>query len=91
MTPGNPQPANTLLGQMLLEMDRPGEALEAFEAQLELWPRHFNSIWGAARAAAASGDGVRAVAHYSSLMELTGEESGDRPALGEARAYLASD
>ena len=45
-----------LLGEMLLENDRPQQALEAFEADLRNEPGRFWSLYGAAQAAERAGD-----------------------------------
>ena len=56
VTPGPPLPARELLGDMLLEIGRPAEALAAYEASLREAPNRFNSLYGAARAAELSQD-----------------------------------
>ena len=50
------KPAFELLGEVLLELDRPEEALEAFEASLERAPRRALSLIGLRKAAEAVGD-----------------------------------
>ena len=87
VTPGPTLPAYELLGDLLLEQARPAEALVAYRRSLELYPRRFNSLLGAARAARASGDGVLARTFYRELLEAA--DGGTRePALGEARAFV---
>ncbi|HEY9449564.1 MAG TPA: hypothetical protein VIQ60_07405, partial [Gemmatimonadaceae bacterium] len=54
VTPGPTLPAYELLGDLLLEQKQPAEALVAYRRSLELYPRRFNSLLGAARAARAS-------------------------------------
>jgi len=39
------------VGDLLMELDRPGEALEAYEASDAIWPERYNTLIGAARAA----------------------------------------
>ena len=56
VTPGSVQPAGELYGDLLLSLGRNSEALEAYETSLKTWPRRFNSLLGAARAAAAAGE-----------------------------------
>ena len=60
VTPGAPLPARELLGDMLLEMGQPAEALAAYEASLREAPNRFNSLYGAARAAERSQNTDRA-------------------------------
>ena len=90
VTPGAIQPAYELLGDLLLEIEQPRAALDAYVTSLKTWPGRFNSFLGAARAAAAAGDGVQASSFYSSLLELTTDESVERLAIEEAKAYLGS-
>lgn len=56
VTPGPLAPARELLGEMLLEMKEPAEALQQFEATLAKEPGRFRAIYGAARAAQLSGN-----------------------------------
>ncbi len=88
VTPGALQPAYELLGDLLLELNQPGEALEAYELSLAKWPRRFNSVLGAARAAVGSGEQLLAESYYSDLLELAGESK--RPAIREAKAFLGT-
>ncbi len=53
VTPGRLVPARELLGDMLLEMKRPADALKEFEASEKHDPNRFRGIYGAAQAAAA--------------------------------------
>jgi hypothetical protein len=56
VTPGPLAPARELLGEMLLEMNEPVEALKQFEATLKKEPGRFRALYGAARAAQLSGN-----------------------------------
>ena len=51
VTPGPVLPAPEVLGDLLMEMNRPDLALPKFEAVLQRAPRRFNATYGAARAA----------------------------------------
>ena len=55
VTPGPLVPARELLGEMLLQLNDPRQALEQFEATLKKEPRRFRSLYGAAQAAQLSG------------------------------------
>ncbi len=88
VTPGAILPARELLGDMLLEMGRPAEALVAYEASLGEAPRRFNSLYGAARAAAASGRTDEARDFYTVLLGQCVAGS-PRPELVEAKAYVS--
>ncbi len=56
VTPGPLAPARELLGDMLLEMNEPVQALEQFEATLKKEPGRFHALYGAAHAAQLSGN-----------------------------------
>jgi len=88
VTPGRIVPARELLGEMLLELKRPAEALKEFEASAQREPSRFRGLAGAAQAAAQAGDSGKAKQYYARLVELAGK--GDpRPELTRAKAYLA--
>lgn len=86
VTPGALYPPYEALGDLLLELDRHEEALAAYEASLETWPKRYNSLLGAARAAAALGQADVAERYYQELLEVAADDS-KRPGLEEARAY----
>jgi tetratricopeptide (TPR) repeat protein len=88
VTPGRILPARELLGEMLLELKRPAEALKEFEASQIREPNRFHGFAGAARAAAESGDSNKAKQHYIRLVELVGKGEG-RPEVARAKAFLA--
>lgn len=84
VSPGALLPSREALGELLLELDRPGEALEAFRSSQEVWPGRYRTLLGAARAAAAVGDEGTAREYYGMLLDTIAEESG-RPEIEEAR------
>jgi tetratricopeptide (TPR) repeat protein len=85
VTPGPTLPAYELLGDLLLELKRPAEALAVYKQSLDLYPRRFNSLLGAARAARASGDDATARAFYRQLLDVA-RGTTRSAALDEARA-----
>jgi len=87
VTPGVPLPARELLGDMLLEVGQPAEALVAYEASLREAPNRFNSLYGAARAAELSQNGERARALYAALLAQCIADSA-RPELAQARKIV---
>ena len=90
VTPGRLLPARELLGDMLLEMKRPAEALKEYEASQLREPNRYRGLYGAGQAAAQSGNRDKARHYFSKLIELAG--SGDfRPEMEKARQYLASN
>jgi len=88
VTPGAILPARELLGDMLLEMGRPLDALAEYEASLKEAPKRFNSLYGAARAAASAGRADRARAFYGELLAQSVAGS-PRPELAQAKAYVS--
>jgi tetratricopeptide (TPR) repeat protein len=88
VTPGPTLPADELLGDLLMERAHPTEALAAYKRSMELYPKRFNGLLGAARAAHALGDKSQAGKFYHELLEVS--EGGTRqPALKEAEDYVA--
>jgi len=88
VTPGPTLPAQELLGDLLLEQTQPTKALAAYKRSIESYPRRFNSLLGAARAARALGDESLARTFYQELLEVA--DGGTRqPALKEAQHYVA--
>lgn len=90
ITPGPILPPRELLGDLLLELERPAEALAAYEAALADSPRRFNGLAGAARAARAAGDREKTAVYYEALVELASASEARAAELDEARAYLAA-
>ena len=89
VTPAPVVPARELLGDLLLEVNRPADALKEFETTLVTEPNRFRSLFGAARAAQLAGDQARARSFYTTLVNLCGNADTERPELREAKAFLA--
>jgi tetratricopeptide (TPR) repeat protein len=90
VTPGRLVPARELLGDMLLQVNRPAEALKEYETSQQREPNRYRGLYGAGHAAAQSGNRDKARYYFSKLIELAG--SGDlRPETEKARRYLASE
>lgn len=88
VTPGNVAACRQLLGEMLLELDRPAQALAEFERSLKRDPGRFRSIYGAGRAAEMSGNREAAHRYYARLQVVTIDRDSDRPELARAEAFL---
>lgn len=88
VSPGNVASSRELLGEMLLELDRPAEAFAEFEQSLKRDPNRFRSIYGAARAAEASGNRKEARDYYARLQILTADHDTARDELAQAKAFL---
>src|SRR5574341_16793 len=90
VTPGRLLPARELLGDMLLELKRPAEALKEYEASQQRESNRYRGLYGAGQAAAQAGNRDKARHHFSKLIELAG--SGDlRPEMERVRRYLANN
>ncbi|MFB0937883.1 MAG: hypothetical protein QMB29_02980 [Urechidicola sp.] len=88
VTPGEVLPADELLGDMLLELNRPEDALVAYEINLKGHPNRFNGLYGAAIAAKLSGNEEKARLYFNQLLEMTKNSNSDRPELIEARKHV---
>lgn len=88
VTPGEVLPARELLADMLLEMNKPAEALIAYEATMSNQPNRFNSLYGAALAAEKLNEPGKAGNFYKQLTDMAGSPGAQRPELDRARAFL---
>jgi tetratricopeptide (TPR) repeat protein len=89
ISPGPILPARELLGDMLLELGQPALALKEYEASQQREPNRFRGWYGAATAAAKSGDREKAKRYYANLAALA-ERGENRPELQQAKRYLAA-
>jgi hypothetical protein len=80
--------AHEALGMLLLELDQPGEALQAYEASLRTSKNRLRSHAGAAAAAVRAGNASAARSYYGKVLELADGADATRPELVEAGAYL---
>ncbi len=87
VTPGPVVPARELLGELLLTIGKPAEALAAFESTLERSPNRFNALYGAATAAQTAGQREKARLYFSSLIQMSDPVS-QRPELSTAKSYM---
>ena len=70
VTPGELLPAREMLGELLLELKRPQDALKEYVVSLRISPNRMNGYLGAARAAIAAGDEHSARLYYRRLLDL---------------------
>jgi tetratricopeptide (TPR) repeat protein len=89
VTPGPIAPAHELLGDMLLTLEQPAEALVEFEAALVTEPNRFRSLYGAARAAELASETETARGYYEALLALSANSDSERAEVAEAEAFLA--
>ena len=89
VTPGPLAPARELLGEMLLQMNQPTQALEQFELTLKKEPGRFRALDGAARAAQLSGNRDAAQKYFLELLTVCRRaDQPQRSELIEAQQYI---
>lgn len=74
VTPGEVLPARELLADMLIQMNKPAQALEMYQASLKTRPNRQNSIYGAWAAATASGKKELAKIYAKQFQDITGKD-----------------
>ncbi len=89
VTPARLLPARELLGDMLLELKRPAEALKEYESSHVREPNRLRGYYGAALAASQAGDRAKAKLYYTRLVELAGKGE-PRAEVTAARAWLSN-
>lgn len=90
VTPGEILPARELLGDMLLEMNKPEEALLAYKSVLETHPNRFNGLYSAGLAAQRSGNKEEATQYFQKLITSIGASNSKRPEIQNAKSFLNS-
>jgi hypothetical protein len=89
ITPGPLAPARELLGEMLLQLKRPKDALVEFEKTLAKEPKRFRALAGAMEAARASGNRPSARRYATELQTICVKaDSPPRAALARARTLI---
>jgi tetratricopeptide (TPR) repeat protein len=88
VTPGEILPARELYADMLLQMKQYENALTAYEEVLQKSPNRFNSLYGAAVAAEASGNSEKARIYFKQLAAVASSPGSDRPELNAAKIFL---
>lgn len=85
VTPGPLTPTREQLADMLLALNKPAEALIAYEQVQATEPNRLRAIYGAARAAEANGDVEKSRNYDRQLLELTAKSDSERPEILRAR------
>ena len=91
VTPGEIIPADELLADLYLALNRPLEALEYYKINLKEHPFRFNGIYGAAKAAQKLNNTQLAAYYFNQLVELSSDTNSLRPEVSEAKDFLASN
>jgi tetratricopeptide (TPR) repeat protein len=69
VTPGQLLPAREMLGDLLLEINKPKEALKQYELTLEKNPNRLNALFGAGKSAELIGDKEKAAFYFTALLK----------------------
>jgi len=89
VTPGAVTPAREILAELLMIGHQPKESLVEYQAVLKIAPNRFNALYGAGKAAEASGDATTANGYFRKLTEVAvGDE---RAELKVARQWLVAE
>lgn len=88
VTPGEVIPARELLGDMLLEMNEPGKALAAYEADLLRHPARFNGLYGAGMSAQKVHNLQKVSSYFTKVIRISDAPDSKRAELDLAREYL---
>ena len=91
VTPGEIIPADELLADLYLALNKPEQALESYEQNLKGHPYRFNGMYGAAKAAEKLNDIRLAVYYFDQLVKLSTGTNSSRPEISEAKEFLASN
>ena len=89
VTPGEIIPADELLADLYLALNKPKEALETYKINLNGHPSRFNGIYGAAKAAQNLNDIEQATYYFQELIRLSVKTNSTRPEVSEAKDFLA--
>lgn len=89
VTPGPVLPAREQLGELLIELGRPNDALVEYEASLQRAPLRLGGVYGAGRAAKLAGNAEAARRHFAELAKLTRDGDANRSEVQEARKFAA--
>jgi tetratricopeptide (TPR) repeat protein len=85
-------PAREMLADMLLELNRPENALAEYEKSMKIDPSRFNGLAGAARAAEMAHQPAKATTYYGQLLKNCDDgKHSDRPELRNAKMELAKN
>ena len=83
-------PAREMYADMLLQLNRPAEALQQYQLSLKSDPNRFNGLYGAARSAQLESRTNLAKGYYEQLLRnCDARNASERPELQEARHFIS--
>jgi tetratricopeptide (TPR) repeat protein len=85
VTPGDVIPARELLGDMLMKVNQPAQAFDAYETSLRKTPNRFNSLYGAFISAEKSGNKIGAESYAKKLKVIASGSNYSRAELIEMK------
>jgi tetratricopeptide (TPR) repeat protein len=91
VTPGEVLPAGDLLGDLLLEIGRPAEAVAAYESVLVASPNRLNTLYGAGLAAERSGDATKARVYFEQMTKIAAGADAAVDRVNHARSFIATN
>jgi tetratricopeptide (TPR) repeat protein len=80
-------PAREMLGDLMMELKKPADAITAYKTVLAEAPNRFDALLSAAQASNAAGHTRSARDYYSQLLKIV-DANADRPELKEVKANL---
>jgi tetratricopeptide (TPR) repeat protein len=83
-------PAREMVADLLLDMNKPQEALAEYQLSLKTDPNRFNGLYGAAQAAERIGNAQLASTYYAQLVKNCAGSSTPRPELARARTITVA-
>ena len=87
VTSGEVIPARELLGDLLMQMNKPVEALEAYEKNLKKRRNRFNGVYGAALAAEKTRNTEKPKMYYQQIMSIVNPATCSRSELKHAQQF----
>ncbi len=88
ITPGELLPVREMLGDLLLELNNPKEALLQYELALKNNPNRFNSLYGAGKSAELIGNKDKVNKYFKTLVEISSNSESNRERLVYASNVL---
>jgi tetratricopeptide (TPR) repeat protein len=89
ITPGPIMPARELLGDLLMKLGRPADALAQYETSIAKEPNRFRGLYGTGLAAERAGNRARARGYFEKLVAICARSDSTRPELAHARQALS--
>ena len=88
VTPGALQPPREALGDLYMDLNRPEDALQAYDSSNDIWPGRLNTLMGAALAAQMTGEKQMARNYFGKLMKSNLPDDPDPEITGTAHGGL---